>query len=447
MMDLGSWILTGPNTPTPYGSNFSSCCSSKKPGQAMLVARLTETSLGRLEVCTVDGYGRCIQTLEKFAVGELLAKEKPLVLGSSDGLSLAEVCCLSGGDVTVDASDSGVISNTLPETNIAPENRVSPIFRGYVRFGEGIFKLFLLFTPKPLWFPDSPSFQTKKTHQKSGDDLIAACVLLERRKEKSEHDAEVRCAVAAELDRSDENSSNSLDPLIPYLSSEVNETLEHDSGSSGVLNAMLRKWRGICDVNAETWVELIESSGNVRFLFGLFGALAMAEHSCDPNARVEWDQKEQTMRLVATKAIDAKQRVSRSYLDVGALLSSSSLRQDALQNDWHFTCRCTRCQDEYQTKCHIGRPSSYRCSLAFSLGKGGFTTRGICRRSSLGQGVEDGSKDGCCRLCGRGPSHGGNATVPPTAGGQRGCLGRRGYPPAGVAPALPGSAGSFTEEM
>ena len=83
----------------------------------MLVARLTETSLGRLEVCTVDGYGRCIQTLEKFAVGELLAKEKPLVLGSSDGLSLAEVCCLSGGDVTVDASDSVVISNTLPETN------------------------------------------------------------------------------------------------------------------------------------------------------------------------------------------------------------------------------------------------------------------------------------------------------------------------------------------
>ena len=314
----------------------------------MLVARLTETSLGRLEVCTVDGYGRCIQTLEKFAVGELLAKEKPLVLGSSDGLSLAEVCCLSGGDVTVDASDSGVISNTLPETNIAPENRVSPIFRGYVRFGEGIFKLFLLFTPKPLWFPDSPSFQTKKTHQKSGDDLIAACVLLERRKEKSEHDAEVRCAVAAELDRSDENSSNSLDPLIPYLSSEVNENLEHDSGTSGVLNAMLRKWRGICDVNAETWVELIESSGHVRFLFGLFGALAMAEHSCDPNARVEWDQKEQTMRLVATKAIDAKQRVSRSYLDVGALLSSSSLRQDALQSDWHFTCRCTRCQDEYQ---------------------------------------------------------------------------------------------------
>lgn len=193
-----------------------------------------------------------------------------------------------------------------------------------------------------------PNFSTK-THRKSGDDLIAACLLLERRKETSERsDAEVRCAVAAELDRSDENSSNSLDPLIPYLSSEVNETLEHDSGSSGVLNAMLRKWRGICDVNAETWVELIESSGHVRFLFGLFGALAMAEHSCDPNARVEWDQKEQTMRLVATKAIDAKQRVSRSYLDVGALLSSSSLRQDALQSDWHFTCRCTRCQDECQ---------------------------------------------------------------------------------------------------
>ncbi len=179
-----------------------------------------------------------------------------------------------------------------------------------------------------------------------GDDLIAACLLLETQKD-AEKDT---CTMAAELDSSDENSWNSLDPLIPYLSSEVREALEQSSATSGVLE-MLRKWRGICDVNAETWVELIESSGNVRFLFGLFGALAMAEHSCDPNARVEWDQKEQTMRLVATKAIDAKQRVSRSYLDVGPLLSSSSLRQDALQRDWHFTCRCTRCQDDETKSC------------------------------------------------------------------------------------------------
>eukprot|EP00438_Fugacium_kawagutii_P020861 Skav209433 [mRNA] locus=scaffold805:177662:178159:- [translate_table: standard] len=72
----------------------------------------------------------------------------------------------------------------------------------------------------------------------------------------------------------------------------------------------------------------------------------MAEHSCRPNARVEWDVNERAMRLVATVEIEAGQRVSRSYLDIGPLLSSVSLRQEALLQDWHFHCECTRCREE-----------------------------------------------------------------------------------------------------
>ena len=235
---------------------------------AKLSARLQEASESRLELCTIPGYGRCIRTLERVAAGELLAKERPIALGSSDGRSLAEVC--------VECEDLD-----------------------------------------------------------AADDLIAACILLEM---NTTGDAQEACAIAAELDASE--SESQLDHLLPCLSGDLIDTLTDAAAS-------LRKWRGVCDVNAETWAEYVEGdNGNIRFLFGLFGALAMAEHSCQPNARVEWDVKQQTMRLVATEDIDAGQRVSRSYLDIVPLMSSVRLRQEALLTDWHFRCQCRRCKDE-----------------------------------------------------------------------------------------------------
>lgn len=234
-----------------------------------LSARLHEASQGRLEVCEVSGYGRCICTVAKVARGELLVKEKPLVLGSSDGLCLAEVC-VEGQDLD------------------------------------------------------------------AADDLIASCILLETNAARDLQEARV---VAGELASTENQSEN----LLPCLSDDVLETL----AAHGSPSTILQRWRGICDINAETWAEFVDGpDGNIRFLFGLFGALALAEHSCHPNARAEWDEEEQAMRLVATEDIDAGQRVSRSYLDVGSLLSSASMRQDTLLRDWHFRCECCRCKDE-----------------------------------------------------------------------------------------------------
>lgn len=229
-----------------------------------LAQRVRVASGGLLELRQVPGHGRCLRAVQAVAAKGLLARERPLALGSTDGQALAQVC----GEADVEASE----------------------------------------------------------------DLCAALVLLEL-------EGAMEATVAMEL----QGSKAEVPGLLWSLADSVVADLEAKGGAAEVL----RKWQGICDVNAETWVEIRpEESGRVRFLFGLFGALAMAEHSCQPNARAEWDEQEQSMNLVAVRAIKAGDRVSRSYLDIGALLSEVSRRQESLMRDWNFKCECERCLRE-----------------------------------------------------------------------------------------------------
>ena len=230
-----------------------------------LADRVRLASCGLLELCQVVGHGRCLRAVRPVAANGLLASERPLALGSTDGQALVQLC----GDAEVEASE----------------------------------------------------------------DLLAALVLLEMEGAK-----ELRVAMELQSSQVDEVPS-----LLWSLADSVLAGLEAKGGAAEVL----RRWRGICDVNAETWVEMHpQESGRVRFLFGLFGALAMAEHSCEPNARAEWDEEQQSMKLKAVRAIKAGDRVSRSYLDIGALLSEVSTRQENLMRDWSFKCECCRCQRE-----------------------------------------------------------------------------------------------------
>ena len=240
----------------------------------LLEARVLEASRQQLRLCNVTGYGRCLEAQVPCARGQLLAEEKALVLGSSDGTWLAKVCCV--GEAAFDAMD----------------------------------------------------------------DLIAGCLLCH---------ADLVEGLAKELSR---ESNMPYDPcsdqLLQSLSPDVCQSLGPAS------TAILQQWRACCDVNAETWVELKEQLAkqpllrHVRFLFGLFAALAMVEHSCRPNARVEWDSTTETMKLIAVEDISSQDRISRSYLDVGPLMLPTHVRRQLLKHDWGFDCACSRCKSSFE---------------------------------------------------------------------------------------------------
>ncbi|CAE7242328.1 unnamed protein product [Symbiodinium sp. CCMP2592] len=245
----------------------------------LLQARVLETSSQRLRLCEVRGHGRCLEAQVACTLGQCLAEERPLVLGSSDGSWLAKACCVNEEE-ELDAMD----------------------------------------------------------------DLLAGCLCLHVSSDVEKQQ------LAQELSR--ESSSvgdTSEDRLSICLSSHLLEALGPD------VAPILSQWRACCDVNAETWIETVEESEptrplirHVRFLFGLFAALAMVQHSCQPNARVEWDSSAQAMKLVAMSDIACGQRISRSYLDAGLLMAPTSVRKVVLQQDWGFQCTCLRCRCSLQ---------------------------------------------------------------------------------------------------
>ncbi|CAK9024838.1 unnamed protein product, partial [Durusdinium trenchii] len=174
----------------------------------------------------------------------------------------------------------------------------------------------------------------------ASEDLLAACLLLET--STSPAAAEAR-AVAQALEASPaERSASGEAALRPAaLSAELRAALEE----RGTVEEILDRWRGLCDVNAETWAES-PSRLEVRFLFGLCGALAMVEHSCRPNARTEWDAECRQVKLVAMEDLRTGQRVTRSYLDAAELLAPWPRRQELLLSGWGFRCGCARCVEE-----------------------------------------------------------------------------------------------------
>ncbi|GAP83604.2 putative SET and MYND protein [Rosellinia necatrix] len=76
---------------------------------------------------------------------------------------------------------------------------------------------------------------------------------------------------------------------------------------------------------------------------GLFmnPALAMVNHSCTPNAFVQFAGREAVLH--AYRAIEKGEEIEISYIDCNLHLSN---RQEALQTRYHFTCSCPRCKDD-----------------------------------------------------------------------------------------------------
>jgi len=238
--------------------------------------RVASASNGRLTLTNTCDRGRCLQVAGEVAAGEVLAVERPVAMGSSDGQCLIAVCQGMGAATLLDASE----------------------------------------------------------------DLLAACALLHAdTTSKLEEVHQVANEMLAEAQAS--SISPQFQALNIQLHSMFTPTLQE-----AVSLETLGKWRALCDSHAESWAEVASSRKGImfiRFRYGLFGALAMAEHSCRPNARVEWDSVRQVMQLVAVRPLQKGEFVSRSYLDAGLLLHSKDIRQQALKEDWGFVCACTRC--------------------------------------------------------------------------------------------------------
>ncbi len=75
--------------------------------------------------------------------------------------------------------------------------------------------------------------------------------------------------------------------------------------------------------------------------------LAIANHSCSPNAVVEFDRR--TVVLRALNPIKAGKQIFISYIDI---TQSKKTRQEALRSRYFFTCKCPACT-ENETSYHI----------------------------------------------------------------------------------------------
>ncbi|KAI0874126.1 SET domain-containing protein [Hypoxylon argillaceum] len=95
----------------------------------------------------------------------------------------------------------------------------------------------------------------------------------------------------------------------------------------------------LCKLQVNSFNRLDEDVGQT----GLFmnPDLAMANHSCTPNAFVQFIGRKAVLH--AYQKIEEDEEIEISYIDCNLHLSQ---RQDALKARYHFTCNCLRCKND-----------------------------------------------------------------------------------------------------
>ncbi|OQR85016.1 SET and MYND domain-containing protein 4 [Achlya hypogyna] len=83
--------------------------------------------------------------------------------------------------------------------------------------------------------------------------------------------------------------------------------------------------------------------GQARVASGLFPAMAMCNHSCQPNASVQFVG--QTLRLVATRAVAQGDEIAISYGPHKSKMATAA-RRAALQEQYGFRCTCAACEGD-----------------------------------------------------------------------------------------------------
>ncbi|CAD5113147.1 DgyrCDS2338 [Dimorphilus gyrociliatus] len=76
---------------------------------------------------------------------------------------------------------------------------------------------------------------------------------------------------------------------------------------------------------------------------GLYSLHSCCNHSCTPNAEVQFPYGNHTLQLVATKDIESGEEIEISYLDDCQLRRSKATRQQILLENYMFLCQCNKC--------------------------------------------------------------------------------------------------------
>ncbi|KAL4232080.1 SET and MYND domain-containing protein 5 [Mactra antiquata] len=76
---------------------------------------------------------------------------------------------------------------------------------------------------------------------------------------------------------------------------------------------------------------------------GLYKAQSSCNHSCAPNAEIQFLNENHTLSLVALEDIEPEQEVCISYLDACEIDRSRHTRQKILKENYLFTCNCPKC--------------------------------------------------------------------------------------------------------
>jgi len=77
---------------------------------------------------------------------------------------------------------------------------------------------------------------------------------------------------------------------------------------------------------------------------GLYVLQSSVNHSCIPNAVVEFPYSNNTLVLKAIRNIKVGEEICTSYLDECQLERSRHSRQQALSSLYLFVCHCDKCQ-------------------------------------------------------------------------------------------------------
>jgi hypothetical protein len=79
---------------------------------------------------------------------------------------------------------------------------------------------------------------------------------------------------------------------------------------------------------------------------GLYVLQSSINHSCTPNATVEFPYSNSTLVIRAARDIRPEEEICIAYLDECQLERSRHSRQKALSSLYLFSCKCDKCQQQ-----------------------------------------------------------------------------------------------------
>lgn len=108
------------------------------------------------------------------------------------------------------------------------------------------------------------------------------------------------------------------------------------------------------------------AANNIRYTqagvtgYGIWPTLSRSNHSCDPNARLcATPQKPLAELLLATRAIPKGAAICWNYFSDESFLALNGFERNArLQQNFQFSCRCSRCQSERPAPSAAAAPDS-----------------------------------------------------------------------------------------